>query len=207
MTNIFENNMPFKGKYEIPPNGIPLPELIKELNKEINNKGNVIKTFKLNDIICDLNDLSSEIIVKNNDKIEILSDSPVNIARLSVEDVIVQLDPFVKEIDDIINGLVSGEKDYAFRKFTGFLGKFRDLIQLLQTIEVTFSLNYSELKYEDKTIQDFSENLVGILTEMKTAMENDDIVTLTDIMEYEIKEMFSSDLKKVLKMLSDLLSK
>jgi len=132
----------------------------------------------------------------------LFSDTPVNIAIRSIEDILNQSDSFLEEIDAIITELVQGNRDASFRRFTTFLSEFKDIIQLLQTIETLFNLNYAEVRFNDKSIRDFSEELVNILTEIKNAMENEDLVTLTDLLEYEVKENVFGDLKQAFGVLS-----
>ncbi|OVE74091.1 hypothetical protein BVX93_00500 [bacterium B13(2017)] len=206
MISIKDNEKELQVAVDIKNEGTALPEFINQLNIEINKQGRVITNFKLNNVLCDLADLSSEIIITNKDSIEIFSDSPLHIAKTSIDDFLSQLDDFVLEIDDIVSDLIKGDKDASFKKFNIFLGKFRDIIQLLKTIETLFSLNYEEIKFNNTNLQTFSEDLIKILTEVKDSLVKEDLVTLSDLLEYEIKEKSTEDLRQALKVLSELLS-
>lgn len=206
MLSIKENEKDLQVAIDMKNDGIALPEFINQLNLEINKQGRVITNFKLNDVLCDLSNLSTEIMVKKEDNIEVFSDSPIHIAKSSVDDFLSQLDAFIAEIDDIVSDLIKGDKDASFRKFNIFLGKFRDIVQLLKTIETLFSLNYAEIKFNNTNLHIFSEDLVRILTEIKDSLLNEDLVTLSDLLEYEIKVKANEDLRQALKVLSELLS-
>ncbi|EKD28596.1 MAG: hypothetical protein ACD_79C00265G0002 [uncultured bacterium] len=206
MFSIKDNNTTANLDIDVPEKGLTLTDLINKLNLEINKKSRVITSLKLNGESCDLINIDQSILIKKTDSIEVCSDSPVIIAKRSLEDALNQLDDFRDLIDLITSNLIKGDKDTSFKKFTEFLEGFRGVIQLLQTVENIFNLNYSEIRLENKSLKEFSEGLFDILTQIKEAMLNDDLVSLTDLLEYEIKDLFAHDLKKALQILLQILS-
>jgi len=198
MLKVTENNQPFESQVSIPEGGVTLSDLISQINLEINKTGKVITSFKLNNVLYDANQIKTEVLVQDEEELDLFTDTPLNLSINSINDILKQIDTFLQEIDEIVSDLIKGDKNTSFKKFTGFLTKFWEIIQLLQTVEVMFSLNYDEITIGDKTATEFSNNLVNILTDIKASMENEDMVTLTDILEYEIKDIFSDSLKKFL---------
>ncbi len=198
MLKVTENNKPFESQVSMPEGGVTLSDLISQINLEINKTGKVITSFKLNDILYDANQIKTGVLVQGEERLDLFTDTPLNLSKKSINDILKQIDTFVKEIDDIVSDLIKGDKNASFKKFTSFLTKFWEIIQLLQTVEVMFSLDYDQIKINDTTASEFSKNLVSVLTDVKASMENEDMVTLTDILEYEIKDIFSDSLKKFL---------
>jgi hypothetical protein len=207
MLDVTENREAFPVQVSLPEGGIALPDLVSQLNAEINRRGRVITALKLNGRECDLLKLDADVIVQDGERVDLESDLPGSIARRSLEDVLSQIDSFREELDAIVSDLARGDRESSFRRFTRFLSEFRDIIQLLKTIESLFDLSYAEIRFEGgKSLQEFTEELINILTEIKNAMENEDLVTLTDLLEYEVKETVFDDLEKVLPVLSDRLN-
>lgn len=205
MIQIYDNQESVALDLSFPENGIKLMDFVSKLNMNLNEQGRILTSFQLNDTSFDLSALPEDIFVKQGDRIETSSDSPVSIAKNSILDVKNQISLFIDEIDSIINDLINGDKESSFNKFNIFLLKFKDVIVLFQTLESMFALDFSQIKLNDNTLQSFIEKLIKILTEIKASMESDDLVTLSDLLEYEIKDLFTNDLQSALEVLYNLL--
>ncbi|MBN2144848.1 MAG: hypothetical protein JW774_09520 [Candidatus Aureabacteria bacterium] len=203
--SIRENGQPFEAEFHLKGERIPLPDFVRQLNAEVNKYGRIITRFQLNGLDYDLNSLDTDTWVVCNDSIEFESASPVEVAKKSVQEILNQLPTLEQDVEQILNELVKGNRELAFRLFSSFLNEFRGIIQIFQTIEAIFSLDYSRIQGSEKTLHDLNDHLVKVLTEMKTAMGNEDMVSLSDLMEYEIKPIITGDLKKALVAFSTLL--
>lgn len=202
---IINNNEPYLTEIQIPEEGILLPEFFNLLNNEVLKSGVIIISIMLNDEILNISKLNREQIIKSTDTLEIITDTPSNITKKSLKDIEEQIDEFIPEIDDIISDLIKGDKVSSFNKFNSLLEKFKDITQLLKTIELLFQIDFSQISSNGKTINEYIDSLLKILSEIKDSMMNDDMVTLTDLLEYEIKDIFTVELKQVLQSLSKVL--
>ena len=205
MPEIMENGLPFQGRLSFL-KGISLFEFVTGLNARVNESGRIITLFKLNGQEYELSNIPKGLALADNDKIDFKSASPIELAKQSMDEVVSQLSDFDSVIDAIINSLIKGERDEAFKKFGGFIDEFRDIIRCLETVESTFGLDYSKIQAGEKTIRETTESMMKILSEIKGAMQNEDYVTLTDLLEYEIREIFKKDLKSVFEELSRILA-
>lgn len=202
---IKENEQNIELSYEIKAEE-SLLSVVNEINKELNTKGRIILKIQINGEAIDLNQMNSEKKVFPKDDIEVITSSPIEIAKQSIEEVIRQKDVFLTEIQDSVDQLLKGNKEEAFKTFTVFLEDFRKIIEILQTLEATFSFDYEQIHYKENVpIKEITTRLVDILTELKNAMLGDDMVTMVDILEYEIKEIFSEDIYLVMGRLLELL--
>jgi hypothetical protein len=203
--SIKENSRPFEEEFHWEGDRIPLPDFFRQLNERVNKKGRVITRFQVQGLDYDLNQMDQDAWVNQNDSIEIESASPVEVAKKSIQEMLHHLPALDKDAEQILNELVKGNRELSFRLFSSFLGEFRGIIQTFQSIEAIFGLDYSKIQAAEKTIQELNENLIKTLKDMKTALENEDMVSLSDLLEYEIKPIFSGELKKALDSLADLL--
>ncbi len=202
---ILENGKPLDFKVTLP---ISLTALVQQISKQINAEGRVLTSLSLNDVLYRLDALDPNKKVQDGDKLVFSSESPFAIARRSLEDALGQLDSFASEVDHVVSDLIRGNKDLAFSRFSKFLGEFRGLVLLLQTLESTFHWDYASISLssgENKTVHDFIEHLISLLSQTKSAMETGDMVTLADLLDYEIRILFTGDLKKTLESLLPLL--
>jgi hypothetical protein len=67
-----------------------------------------------------------------------------------------------------------------------------DLITTVQKTQKLFNLNYAQIKVNEKSIEEEILTLKDILKEVITAFENNDIVMLCDLLEYELSPIIEN---------------
>ena len=82
--------------------------------------------------------------------------------------------------------LQTGLKQEAFTIFQGCLEIWRQVINLLQLSQEILQCDIENIDIDGKTIREINENLVQVLMETKDAMEADDLVRISDMLEYEL---------------------
>lgn len=205
MPALIQNGLPLTGGPVIS-EGMSLLELASQLNDLANKEGKILSSLKLNGILVDLSRLEPAMKIKSDDQVEITTTSPFELAKHSLQDAIHQFPDFEKDIDIVIDSLIRGDKENSFKRFGVFVSDFKGIIELLQTLENTFDFDFNEIKTDGKSIHEISETLEKVLLQVKSSMENEDYVTLTDLLEYEIKNLFAHHLKKSLELLLNLLN-
>ncbi|MDI6786009.1 MAG: hypothetical protein QMD92_04790 [bacterium] len=86
----------------------------------------------------------------------------------------------------------TGDDIKAMEMFQGDITILEDLISLVQNIQRCFNLNYSNIKVNDKSIEEEILTLKNMLGEIIMAFENNDIVMLCDLLEYELSPLSES---------------
>ena len=205
MPALIQNGLPLRGGPVIS-EGMSLLELAGQLNDLANREEKIISSLKLNGVVIDLTRLEPSLKIKSDDHLEITTTSPFELAKQSLKDAIQQFPDFEKDIDFVIDSLIRGDKENSFKRFGVFVSDFKGIVELLQTLENTFDFDFDEIKADGKSIHGISEELEKVLMQVKSSMENEDYVTLTDLLEYEIKNLFTHHLKKSLELLLDLLN-
>lgn len=205
MSALIQNGLPLTDGPVIS-EGMSLLELASQLNDLANKEGKILSSLKLNGIQVDITRLEPTVKIKSDDKVEITTTSPFELAKHSLKDAIHQFPDFEKDIDFVIDSLIRGDKENSFKRFGVFISDFKGIIELLQTLENTFDFDFDEIKINGKSIHEISESLEKVLLQVKSSMENEDYVTLTDLLEYEIKNLFADHVKKCLELLLDLLN-
>lgn len=200
MPALLQNGLPLTGGPVIS-EGMSLMELASRLNDLANKEGKILSSLKFNGISIDLSRLEPSLKIKADDHVEITTTSPFELAKHSLKDVINQFPDFVKDIDIVIDSLIRGDKENSFKRFGIFVTDFKGIIELLQTLENTFDFDFNEIKADGKSIHEISDSLEKVLFQVKSSMENEDYVTLADLLEYEIKDLFANHLKKSLELL------
>ena len=205
MPALIQNGLPMKGGPDIS-EGMSLLEAASRLNDLANKEGKILSSLKVNGVLIDITRLEPDIKIKAADRLETTTTSPFELAKNSLKDAIRQFPDFEKDIDFVIDSLIRGDKENSFKRFGVFVTDFKGIVELLQTLENTFDFDFNEIKINGKSLHEISSSLEKVLLQVKSSMENEDYVTLTDLLEYEIKDLFTNHLKKCLELLLDLLN-
>ncbi|HAV43207.1 TPA: hypothetical protein DCX15_04255 [bacterium] len=96
-----------------------------------------------------------------------------------------------KEIEKISVYLQTGEMTEAMEQFQKTIDELQSMIHLLQEIRIFFDLDYRVIKVKEETIEERCQELDELLSEIITAFENEDIVMLADLLEYELSPLLS----------------
>jgi len=94
---------------------------------------------------------------------------------------------FIEYFTEVTNALIAGQKHKAMTKFSETLNVWRQAVNFLRVIETSFKLRFNEIIVNGKSVEQANTDLYNILTEIKTAIEREDLVTISDLIEYELK--------------------
>ena len=89
-------------------------------------------------------------------------------------------------MSNIATSLQEGNREEALRTFSQVCEEWRRVIQFLDNVSQLLLIDYSTLQFGDKTIDTANEELLLLLRDTKLAIENDDLVMLSDLVEYEL---------------------
>jgi hypothetical protein len=89
--------------------------------------------------------------------------------------------------------LQSGLKQEAYAIFQQCLSTWRQIISLLQITQETLQYQPDEIVVRGRNIDQINEELVMMLKETKEAMEADDLVNISDLIEYELCEKIEEE--------------
>lgn len=82
--------------------------------------------------------------------------------------------------------LQTGNRESALDSFSHLCDEWRKIIQFFDNISNLLHLNYSEIHVGDKSIDTANKELLELLVDTKKTIENDDLVMLSDLIEYEL---------------------
>jgi len=94
---------------------------------------------------------------------------------------------FFEYFTEVTNALIAGQKHKAMTKFSETLNVWRQAVNFLRVIETSFKLRFSEIIVNGKSVEQANTDLYNVLNEIKTAIEHEDLVTISDLIEYELK--------------------
>jgi len=103
-----------------------------------------------------------------------------------IYNIITKIPDMLKLIEVTAVDLQSGAEKEAMKNIQVIVGTLESIVALLQVIKTTFSLDYNNIYFEDKSVEEFNKELREILNEMVGAMENKDTVLIADLIEYEL---------------------
>jgi hypothetical protein len=89
-------------------------------------------------------------------------------------------------MEQVATALQSGSRQEAFSLFSDCLTQWRQVVQLLQVSQACLDYDPAEVLIEGQTLQDLNAELLTTLTQTKRAMEEGDLVALSDLLEYEL---------------------
>lgn len=94
-----------------------------------------------------------------------------------------------RTLETISLDLQTGNEHRAMESLQRITDELSGMIRLLQEAERIFGLDYRSMKIGDQTIHERSVEMDELLSEMITAFENEDIVMLADLLEYELSPL------------------
>lgn len=125
----------------------------------------------------------------NVDKIktlEIKTDNIRTTALRGLEEIKNILPKLSSSMSNISTTLQTGNKEGALAAFSNLCSEWRKIIQFFDNLSQLLGVNYADLKVEDKSIDQINEELISLLINTKTHIEKDDLVMLSDLIEYEL---------------------
>lgn len=103
-----------------------------------------------------------------------------------IYNIITKVPDMLKLIQVTTVDLQSGAEKEAMKNIQVIIGTLESIVALLQVVKTTFSLDYNNIYFDNKSIEEFNKELKEILNEMVGAMENRDTVLIADLIEYEL---------------------
>ncbi|MCK5706780.1 MAG: hypothetical protein KAI43_03945 [Candidatus Aureabacteria bacterium] len=134
----------------------------------------------------------------SSDDIVIKTQKPEQAALTAIREAKKQIPAFEKIIDEIITSQQKGEKEEAINKFSHLLKSVSDIIQLFKVLEQYLPDEFENIQVNNKPIISINREFLEILQETKLAMEDQDFVTINDLLEYEIKPKILEDFLSIL---------
>jgi hypothetical protein len=147
--------------------------------KQAFSEGNLIESFKNIFKMILLSEDLRTLVVNSIDSPDLLIDS-LNEIKLSASEQI-------KNLDDIVIAFQTGRDVEGSEKLNIFIDfTFRYIRACLQITPV-FGIDLSMIAINSVNLEDRNRELHELLNEIVIVMENNDIISLTDVLEYEIK--------------------
>lgn len=125
--------------------------------------------------------------VKDIKRLEVVTDTPENLARVNLENSIVYLDTFSRQLDDVIEVLRSGGEEETYNIFVDGINGLEHIILLMDVSGQLLGLNYSELEVGGTKVLAFFDEFMVSMKEFGTALKDKDNVYLQDLLQYEMK--------------------
>lgn len=173
-----------------------LEELLVRLQDEVRQKdaSKLVVTIKVNgeEILSSQEDMAL-IDISHINKLEVTTD---DISKTAVN----ALTEIKRQLPDLSDAMVSisclfqeGNREEALETFSKVCSEWRKIIQFFDSLAVVFMIDYSQLKVNDKSFDTINEELLNLLTDTRTAIANDDMVMLSDLIEYELAPKISEE--------------
>jgi len=90
------------------------------------------------------------------------------------------------KLEQVATALQSGSRQEAFSLFSDCLIHWRQIIHLLQVTQAYLGYDPEQVEIEGRSLQKMNEELLTTLQQTKRAMEQGDLVSLSDLLEYEL---------------------
>lgn len=189
--------------------GIPYTKLVYLIETWATQNNLIVLEILVNNIPVDRDDESalSKKTYLSSDNILIRTQEPKAAALTAVREAKKQIPSFEKLIEEIITAQQKGEKEESINKFSRLLKSLSDVIQLFKIIEQFLPEEFDKIRIKDKPVLDINKELLEILQETKLAMEDQDYVTINDLLEYEIKPKINEDFQGILEELEKIISR
>lgn len=188
-------------------NGIPYTNLVYLIEKWAASQNLMITEILVNTIPIDRNDESGLSKKKYSPKDDVLiqTQKPEKAALTAIREAKKQIPAFEKLIDEIIVASQKGEKEESINKFSRLLKSLSDIIQLFKILEQYSPEQFEMIRINNKPIMDINKEFLNTLMETKLAMEDQDFVTINDLLEYEIKPKIMDEFFHILEELEKII--
>ena len=199
-------------------NGQKIPfNLTEEKNGKEVLQTLLLLTNQANKLIIECKINGEPISLLERDKFAEQPIASIETIEILVEDKTRRVVGCLKEIDglytkiseaftDVSNTLIAGQKHKALNLFSEALDNWRKVINFLRVIETSYKLTFSEIEINGKKVEEANTELFKVLTEIKKAIENEDLVTIGDLVEYELKDKIKEQ-KNIVTTLQDIIQK
>lgn len=177
-----------------------LEKIISMLDQKADTENKIVSSITVDDVVMSgENELMLNAkLAKDIEKLEIAVEKEKVLVLRALGEAAAYLPQLAQGLDDISLLFQAGNRNDAFDKFTQCLNGWIQIIQLFRSLEKIRKLNYDEIKISDgSSVKENNGKLLGLLEETKQAMENDDIVALSDLIEYELSPIAQKQVEVV----------
>lgn len=133
--------------------------------------------------------------------VEITTDNVVSTAVKGLTAIQKQLPQLAERMANIATLLQEGRREEALETFSQVCNDWRKIIQFFDSLGTVFGLDYNSIDVDGKTFDSINAELLGLLGDTKTAITNDDLVMLSDLVEYELAPKLNEEVQIVEKIL------
>jgi len=162
--------------------------IFEEVEDELGRKNRVVSSFAINNEVLtqeveellwdERPDVDIRIDVETKDALEILSGALGEAEK--------DLSQLTESMHKAAVSLQTGLKQEAYAVFQQCLDTWRQVINLLQIAQHVLQYRPEEVEVEGRNINQINEELARALTETKEAMETDNLINISDMIEYEL---------------------
>ena len=159
---------------------------LKEIAVSTREKGNVEFVTKT-DLFNDIKKISKIILTCDNmrDLISKSIDSPDTLIS-AIESIKADAPTQISLLEEISALYQSGKDADASEKLQQFVDFIYGYIRLSYQIKPIFNLNLDDIIVSSESMQSINDNINTLLNEVATVLENNDIISLSDLLEYEL---------------------
>jgi len=119
-------------------------------------------------------------------RVDLKLENKLPIAIFALEEAKRLLPEFRGNLSDVSELLMAGQKHKAMSLFGNSLVLWRKVINFLRTVGVSYHINFNDIEFDGKKLEEKNLELLKTLQEIKAAIEREDIVSLSDLIEYEL---------------------
>lgn len=137
--------------------------------------------------------------------ISITTDTPNDLAKKNLAEASEYLDAFNKQIDDVIEVLQVGGEEDTYDIFVDGLKGLEEVLNLVDVVKTMLGFESADLVVDGEEFGDYVDNIAETLKEFKAALEDEDLVYMQDLLQYELKTALDT-LKEYLKIIDSKLA-
>ena len=183
--NIFVEGKPFQ--VDVPPDAT-YGAIIKTVEELMTQKNRIVSSVSIDSkkLTSDEEETLTGQVIAADSRIDVEVIEARALLVKALEEAEQDLSGLSESMRQVAFSLQTGLKQEAFTIFQGCLEIWRQVINLLQLSQEILQCDIENIDIDGKTIREINENLVQVLMETKDAMEADDLVRISDMLEYEL---------------------
>ncbi len=178
------------------------------LENYVNKNHGIVK------VIADDNDISNFITDKKTEKIDqsikvikLYTKDPISITKDGLNKAFELIDKLKIEIRNAADLYRNGKIQDASSKLVSILNAIKPITNFINSVGMSFSLNYSEIMYENNlSLLDRIKSILSSLEELLSIQLKKDYVEIADYLEYQLLEDIE-DWRKIIRIISKELDK
>ena len=164
--------------------------IFERVEENLGQRNMVVSGFSINNE--PLTEEIEEMLWDEQPDVDIRIDVEAKKATEILTSALVEAEKDLPKLTDLMHkvavSLQSGLKQEAYAVFQQCLSTWRQIINLLQITHDILQYQPEEIVVRGRNIDQINEDLVLKLKETKEAMESDDLVNISDMIEYELCE-------------------